>query len=513
MSVDHASTAVTQPPPPLPSAPIVIEPSVCHCCTQPMSEGQECLIIHECRHAYHRLCIEAHLSKSAECPVCKKTCRLCDLRKLVIQAKFSTGSLKDVGRGAVPKAYNTRSVSRNLFQQSQNANVSLDRVTTPDGNKQVKNAAHMSQHSIDQTPNGTNVDNLIDYNEINRMIEQNISRLLHNMNLMPSTNAAQSRSSANDPISQCYPTNHTTSNSPNRSNSLPNSSYVPLPADKVASIIQNWNVKFDGTPMGLNIEEFLYRVRTLTKDNFNADFSVICRNLHILLTGKARDWYWRYHKRVQTVDWSDFCEAIRCQYREFKSPFDIMEEIRSRKQKFGEPFDAFFEAISTLSDKLPTPMSEMELIGILARNLRSEVRQDLLYVPVHSLSHLRKLVQMRENFLSEDHVRKNYTLRNQTMNYPRRISEIVETAPVDGVEIHGNSDISVDAIQKPDFIGNCWNCDETGHQWEDCVQERTIFCYGCGTKQVYKPNCAKCAARKQHYSKNLRTLNNYQEKT
>ena len=41
----------------------------------------------------------------------------------------------------------------------------------------------------------------------------------------------------------------------------------------------------------------------------------------------------------------------------------------------------------------------------------------------------------------------------------------------------------------------CWNCDELGHFWEDCLADRRIFCYGCGAPQVYKPQCRICQSR------------------
>lgn len=52
----------------------------------------------------------------------------------------------------------------------------------------------------------------------------------------------------------------------------------------------------------------------------------------------------------------------------------------------------------------------------------------------------------------------------------------------------------------------CWNCDQLGHHWQDCLYDRTVFCYGCGAKQVYKPNCLKCNAKRQNSSKNLKSL-------
>lgn len=285
---------------------------------------------------------------------------------------------------------------------------------------------------------------------------------------------------------------------------LTHSNNRTIHADKITQVIQNWNLKFDGSSNGLQVEEFLYRVKSLTLDTFNGDFTIICRNLHILLTGKARDWYWRYHKQVKSVNWKDFCEALRCHYRECKSSFDIREEVRNRKQKPGETFDSFFDAISAIMDRLPTPMSDSELIEILARNLRTDIRQDLLYVPIHSIAHLRKLVQMREHFLNDESVKKTLSARNQNSNIPRRyISELDSNSNETEIENIEELACAIEAIRGKEVVTKCWNCEEVGHHWENCLKDRTIFCYGCGIKNVYKPNCIKCATRKQN-SKNFR---------
>lgn len=104
-------------PPPLAQGPIYIEPSVCQVCNETMGEGEDCLIIHECSHAFHRECIEAHLATSSECPVCKRACRLCELRRLVINYKAAgfKATVRSKARGAMARHYNTRSSSHNLF--------------------------------------------------------------------------------------------------------------------------------------------------------------------------------------------------------------------------------------------------------------------------------------------------------------------------------------------------------------------------------------------------------------
>lgn len=527
MSLEQNSPCSNPLPPPLPLAQVSGETSVCKVCRDPMNEGQECLIIGECGHAFHGLCIENHLSTTSECPVCKRSCQLSELRKLVIpqQTGAITKLTRGRPRGAIAKHYNTRSTSRNLFQEPLNAisNVAGNYIDTSEQEPSRPNLNNPNafENQIVQTPVRGGGVSPVDYQEINKLIEQNISKILQNLNLMPTPNENRNSrrdirptiSTQNLHSSQQFERNRrpaaTTPNvgqniySPLNSNSFLDSNFRTLNADRITSIIRNWNLEFDGSLTGLNVEEFLYRLRVLTKDNFNNDFSMVCRNLHILLSGKARDWYWRYHKKVENIEWSAFCDALRYQYREFKSCFDIREEIRNRKQKPGECFDSFFESVSAIMDKLPTPMSELELIEILARNLRPEIRQELLYVPIHSISHLRKLIQMRENFLSEEHVRKNFISRSLNQYVPRRIAGITDSNKEDCSEPAENF---VEAIQKSEIISKCWNCEEVGHHWENCLRERTIFCYGCGAKQVYKPNCSKCAEKGQNSMKNFRPV-------
>lgn len=273
-------------------------------------------------------------------------------------------------------------------------------------------------------------------------------------------------------------------------------------ADKVTSIIQNWNLKFDGSRNGLHVEEFLYRVKALTIDNFNGNFSVICKNLHILLTGKARNWFWDYHRKTERIEWTDFCAALKYEYKDFRSNFDIQEDIRNRKMKPGETFENFYEAVTSMLARLETPMPESEIVEILTRNLLPDVRRELLYVPIFTIAHLRKLVQMRENLLGDDYVRRNLTSKQpQNYNNKRAVAELdfpVESIPV----LTPTAELVVDAIRQGPFTASCWNCEEQGHHWEDCLRDRVVFCYGCGAKNTYKPQCARCSSKKLASSKN-----------
>ena len=68
---------------------------------------------------------------------------------------------------------------------------------------------------------------------------------------------------------------------------------------------------------------------------------------------------------------------------------------------------------------------------------------------------------------------------------PRKVNELeyeeLEDVPKEDIsEIDRASDVV------------CWNCRKKGHRFTDCLDERSIFCVGCGAENIYKPNCINC---------------------
>lgn len=53
--------------------------------------------------------------------------------------------------------------------------------------------------------------------------------------------------------------------------------------DKVLHIITNWKIKFSGNVNGLSIENFIYRVKSLTIQTLQGDFDLLCRNARIFI--------------------------------------------------------------------------------------------------------------------------------------------------------------------------------------------------------------------------------------
>lgn len=103
MSLQHTPPPIANDPP-APTSQNVNIGLLCGICKNVMDEKIACLIIVK----FHRACIENYLSKENKCPTCSIACELVDLQR----ATFP------VGKGAVPKHYQTRRFSRNLFNDT-----------------------------------------------------------------------------------------------------------------------------------------------------------------------------------------------------------------------------------------------------------------------------------------------------------------------------------------------------------------------------------------------------------
>ncbi|XP_033233219.1 uncharacterized protein [Drosophila pseudoobscura] len=270
--------------------------------------------------------------------------------------------------------------------------------------------------------------------------------------------------------------------------------------DKVVHIMNGWKLRFSGDAEGISVDNFIYRVEALTHATLESNFAVLCSNASILFDGKAREFFWRFHKSVVVVRWDVLCQALKKQFRDTRTDVDIREAIRDRKQKEKEGFDAFYDAIVQLMDSLESPLSEKSVVDILRRNLRPEVRHELLNIKITSVGELREICRRRESFLED--VRRNYGYQ-KSVPFRRQVAELVEEHMSDDAtefsEGEGEAEIGALALV-------CWNCHKEGHRYQDCESKRKIFCYGCGIPNIYKPACEKCQKKNGRASTQPRQL-------
>lgn len=471
-----------------------------------------------CRHSFHRICISNYIKTHSNCPVCGV--------KIIKDNKPSNPT---VAQKSVPTDRQTRASSKaKNFDANRSEETRQDVVVS--ANPSTSMANQQSSLTLDSVRDM--VTSLINSqqsqiveavsNQISSLVERSVEASIARLNInksrhegnasspvvngnamsMPNVCDVEQRtleqllglpSSNNNQVNNGFGPVNIDSNSVNRSRySNPNSCQDLLSRpDKVSQIIANWKIKFNGSSTCLPVDNFIYRVEALTKQTLNGDFEVLCRSASALFEGKASDWFWRFHRTVREVQWGNLCSALRQQYRDSRTDVDFREMIRDRKQKPNEPFDIFYDAVIDLVDRLDRPLDDKTLVEILRRNLQPEIQHEILNMSINSVGQLREICRRREFFMQDLNRRHGFT-GNRHSNFSRRAAEIeYEESNRDLLEYEELSELST----------VCWNCRKPGHRYQECLSDRTVFCYGCGSPQVYKPNCGKC----NDISKNLQS--------
>lgn len=400
--------------------------------------------------------------------------RSCDnLSNLNIEDRSNRSFFVDIDDNSNPSG--SRPVTRSMAAKSRS---DIPPVLTDDLN--TTNTVQIS--SLEET----RIQELISesLNSFRTEITSEIGVMLRNFEVSSNSRTQQSRTPEILNQTQSYANRESrTEDIRNQSNSR-GISFVNENSDKVLNIIRNWRIKFSGRSDDIDVDEFIYRVNILASNTLNGNYEILCNHAYSIFEGKALDWFWKYHQRNNVIEWVSLTNALRRQYKSDYSDFDIRDDIRRRKQKQNETFDDYLESVVVISDKLKTPMSDQELCETVLRNLKPEIRHELLHVNITQISDLRREVRKHEKFMNDIRISNSY----RNFNTKRQIAEIdFESQQLDVDEEENNVDIC--AINR---TITCWNCDEIGHVYKDCVKDRKVFCYGCGLKDMYKPNCIKC---------------------
>lgn len=453
-----------------------------------------------CGHLFHRTCITSYARTHTTCPVCNfKIVK--DPSASTSVASQKTSSTMTTRSVAKAKTFDLNRPSelssefsnenQNTFSQSNTSN----NIPTGEYIKQMVSsvvAEQQSQMLLTLT------------REMTKLIDQSLAAgfsRLENVNTpqMPTSSPSANR----HPVMQSLPdveqrtleqllglpSNQNGSGNANRSqlNSGHTVADLTFRPDKVSQIIYNWRLKFTGGPKSLPVESFIYRVKALTEQTLSGNFTILCMNASSLFDDKAADWFWRFHKASPNFQWNDLCKALKEQYRDSRTDVDLRELIRDRKQRSGETFDNFYESVVELVDRLDQPLPDRTLVEILRRNLLPEIQHEILNMSIVSITQLRDICRRREFFLQD--MRRRHCISNtKPVPFQKRLSEL-ELTEDPAAEMSQKDEISeINLI--------CWNCRKAGHRYQDCLADRSVFCFGCGAPQTYKPNCRNCSGTK-----------------
>lgn len=312
--------------------------------------------------------------------------------------------------------------------------------------------------------------------------------------------------------------------------------------------IGKWPLRFSGGSKDLPADEFIFRTETLARLS-NLPQAALTLGLHQLLSGAASSWYWVFLRNHPTATWAQTRAAIVRAFQHNESDAAIRRQIMDRLQRPGERFVDYKLAVDELEVRLAVRMSEAELIETLRRNLLPHIQDRLLFVPTYTLydleARIHQVEELAQRQLESQHLRRVAPRIHEIAANPLFAEEssvaasyaqdfsappppfgverwrsnpfaeqmgVEDSSPYQDAQQAFISALDVFASRNRDMP--CWNCDQLGHTFIECDAQRIIFCYGCGAKNVIRPQCPRCSARSLQGNGrgNVRPIGNLPEK-
>lgn len=316
------------------------------------------------------------------------------------------------------------------------------------------------------------------------------------------------------------------------------------PKPNILDIVRRWNIKFKP---GDSVYLFLERLEDLKQASKVRDEDLL-GVLPEILQESALLWY-----RNRTVDWetwNTFLKDFKVYYLPLDEEDALQDEIRNRTQGPRESITDYTNAVQTLIRRLNTPMSPPQILKMLIKNLRPDVKLYIRPNEVQSVSELITHVRQYEQILldSEKYVPPPTQVRstvketaykpqnqmaipnlNVILNQPQKgeqsvkrdvsVSKDYDKRPldrtIDSVNRKYNPVHSVQSkmVQKGEAQCRtfpksqprlqCWNCDRVGHRKSECRAPVRIICYNCRGVGHKISQCKMPIVKGDHSDKSL----------
>ncbi|XP_053691542.1 uncharacterized protein LOC128740057 [Sabethes cyaneus] len=258
--------------------------------------------------------------------------------------------------------------------------------------------------------------------------------------------------------------------------------------------VEKWKLRFSGDPRLMSVESFLYKAKKLAERE-GVPRQVLLRDIHMLLEGSASDWFFTYVDDLDT--WEAFEAGITFRFGNPNMDQGIRSKIQDRRQQRGEPFIAFVSEIEKLNRMLSQPLSRRRKFEVIWDNMRQHYRSKISIVEVKDLQQLIKLnhridaadPQLQQ--ISEGPIRRpvnqiDAEYSDSEMEQEASINAVQGRSNGEQMRLNGRSNLrptrelhtAVGQQAQSNSLGACWNCQEMGHAWRQCVKPKLIFCYG-----------------------------------
>ncbi|KAL7725668.1 hypothetical protein ACLKA6_004534 [Drosophila palustris] len=250
--------------------------------------------------------------------------------------------------------------------------------------------------------------------------------------------------------------------------------------------LERWNVKFDGEDSMHSVEDFIFRVEFLQRQ-YRCAWREVLQGFHLLLAGRAREWYWVHVKHSRVDTWSHLRQALLDRFRGYQTEHDLMQELLQREQNANEGVDDYIHHMRQLASRFQKPLRDRELVKIIKRGLKESVAKYVYAMDIITVDELRQeCIEVERN--ARRRTRSGYA---QQTRYSHGVKPSVHELECPPGEPEPPPEDVEEASMRPRLV--CWNCGQFDHMWRDCLsKERKIFCYLCGKPDTFSPQCVDC---------------------
>ncbi|KAH8393287.1 hypothetical protein KR215_002363, partial [Drosophila sulfurigaster] len=82
--------------------------------------------------------------------------------------------------------------------------------------------------------------------------------------------------------------------------------------------LERWNVRFEGADSTHAVEDFVFRIEFLQRQ-YQCPWREVLRDFHVLLEGRAREWYWMHVRHSRVDSWTQLRQAMLDRFRGYQT--------------------------------------------------------------------------------------------------------------------------------------------------------------------------------------------------
>nr|XP_032290091.1 uncharacterized protein LOC116650490 [Drosophila virilis] len=254
--------------------------------------------------------------------------------------------------------------------------------------------------------------------------------------------------------------------------------------------LERWNVKFDGEDAMNSVEDFVFRLEFLQRQ-YQCPWKEVLRGFHLLLTGRAREWYWMHVRHSRVDSWMQLRHALLDRFRGYQTEHEVMQELLQREQQASEGVDDYIHHMRQLAARFQKPLRDRELVRIIKRGLKESLAKYIYAMDVLTVDELRQECLEVERHMGR-RSRTGYLQPSRCPQGTRPVVHEVEVPPHLTETPPGELEEAFVRSRNSSRIV-CWNCRQFDHVFRDCLsKERKIFCYRCGKPDTFCSQCENC---------------------